>query len=111
MDIHCPSCGEPWDSYHMRYDEPHEWGEPDYRTNDFINGGSRFDGPDDPMRKAAEASGWRFASNSVLSLTACPSCKGASILADAIERRARVAVAAEINGDDDDGLVADLSGE
>lgn len=111
MDIHCPSCGEPWDSYHMRYDEPYEWGEPNYRTKDFIDAGSRFNGTDDPMRKAAEAAGWQFASDSVMSFTACPACRGDAILADAIDRKARVAIAALVNGDDDDGLVADLSME
>jgi len=111
MDIQCPSCGEPWDTYHMRYDEPYEWGEARHVTKDFVDAGSRFSGPDDPMCKAAQASGWQFASNSILSFTSCPSCKGRSVLADALVRKAIVAIAAEINGDDDDGLAADLSVE
>lgn len=111
MDIECPTCGEPWDTYHMRYDEPYDWGEPNYLTKDFVDAGSRFSGPDDPMRKAAQASGWQFASNSILSFTACPCCKGRPALDEAPVRKAIVSIAAEMNGDDDDGLAADLSME
>lgn len=109
MDISCPSCGEPFDIHHMRFDEPHEWGLAASATRQFIERGSRYDGANDPARKAAEAAGWRFASDSVLSFIACPCCKGESVLADALERRQKVAAAASINGDDDDGLAADLS--
>ena len=109
MDIRCPSCGEPYDHNHMRFDEPHEWGLGEFTRQSFIDRGSRFEGPDDPVRKAAEATGWRFASNSVLSFTRCPSCRTSSVLADAVERRAKVAAAAMLNGDDDDGFVADIS--
>ncbi|HRL52650.1 MAG TPA: hypothetical protein PK805_00260 [Acidovorax temperans] len=108
MDIQCPTCGEPWETYHMRYDEPYEWGQARYLTKEFVDAGSRFSGPDDPMCKAAQASGWQFESNSILSFTSCPSCKGRSVLADSLVRKGFVAIAAEINGDDDDGLATAL---
>lgn len=109
MDISCPTCGEPWDTYHLRYDEPHEWEAPPFMVKDFINGGSRFSGPQDPMRVAAEEAGWRFASSSVLSITHCPACKSQEPLPDASKRRQLVAVSALTNGDDDDGLAVELS--
>ena len=115
MDIQCPTCGEPYDQYHMRYDEPHEWSLPEFLLKEFLSNGARFSGPNDPVKMAAEAVGWKFASNSVLSFTHCPACRSGSILADAIERRAKVAIAADLNGDDDydddDGFVSDISGE
>ena len=109
MDISCPSCGEPFDFHHMRFDEPYEWGLTPSAVRQFIQRGSRFAGAADPVRKAAEAAGWRFASDSVLSFIACPGCKGGLVLADACERRLKAAAVASILGDDDDGLAADLS--
>lgn len=108
MDIQCPSCGEPWSVHHMRYDELYEWGLDAVTRKQFLDRGSRFDGPDDPARAAAAAEGWKFASDSVLSFTSCPCCKGESILQDAAQRRDFVAVAAMLSCDDD-SLATDLS--
>lgn len=109
MDIQCPSCGEPWDSYHMKEDEPWEWGLSESETTRFIKNGARFFGPDDPARKAAEAAGWKFASNSVLSFTRCPACKNGRLLHDAIQRQAMVSAIADTLGDDEDGMECELA--
>jgi len=58
MDIECPTCGEPWDSYHMRHDGPYEWGLSRQALDDFLARG-RFNGAADPALVAAEASGWK----------------------------------------------------
>lgn len=109
MDIHCPNCGEPWDTYHLRYDEPHEWDVPEFAVRDFVNGGSRFHGRDDIVRLAAEKAGWKFASDSVLSFVRCPACEGATQLPDADERRALTAVMADTLDGDEDGLAVELA--
>lgn len=113
MDIHCPNCDEAWDTHHLRYDEPHEWGLAEFMVKDFIDGGSHFSGPDDMVRLAAVRAGWQFASDSVLSFTRCPACKAheqrGHIDSGATERQALVAMAAELLGDDVDGLASELA--
>lgn len=111
MDISCPTCGEPWDAYHMRNDEPHEWDIPKTFLNEFLRDGSRFSGPTDPVKEAAEAAGWSFSTNSVLSFTRCPNCSGdeSKSLPGASDRRYLAAFMADLLGDDDDGLAAELN--
>jgi hypothetical protein len=108
MDITCASCGEPWDSYHMRHDEPHEWGLSALELKDILANG-RFSGPQDRIREAARAAGWEFATDSILSFTHCPCCVKATPLRDALARKERVAVIAELLDGDDDALASALS--
>lgn len=107
MDIHCPTCGEPWDSDHMQFDEPYEWDAP--FIEQFVAYGSRFSGPGDIVRLAAEKAGWQFATNSVLSFTRCPACEKCTPLRDAAERRAKAEVIAQAPDSDDDGLAVELN--
>lgn len=108
MDIECPTCGEPWDSYHMRYDEPHEWGVGKPFLQEFLDTG-RFTGKDDIVRIAAEAAGWEFATNSVFSFTRCPCCHKHTPLQDATARKEKVAALASVLDGDDDGLISMLA--
>jgi predicted RNA-binding Zn-ribbon protein involved in translation (DUF1610 family) len=108
MDIECPTCGEPWDSYHMRHDEAHEWGLSSIELREFLETG-RFTGPDDRVRKAAEAAGWEFATNSVFSFTRCPCCAKHTPLRDALARKEKTAVLAELLEGDEDGLISMLA--
>ena len=106
MDVYCANCGEPWDHYHMRNDEPWEWGLPEFTIREFVREG-RFHGPNDPVFKAAEAAGWKFAGNTPFAILRCPCCK------DGPERlgilRQKVIAAVAVLGNDEDGLVAALN--
>jgi predicted RNA-binding Zn-ribbon protein involved in translation (DUF1610 family) len=103
MDINCPTCGEQWDAYHMRHDEPHEWGLSDLELKDILSTG-RFNGPNDRIREAARAVGWEFATNSVMSFTRCPSCAKSRPLFDAQARKERTTVLAELLDGDEDAM-------
>lgn len=107
MEIECPNCGEPWDTYHMRHDEAHEWGLSNLELNDILESG-RFSGKEDRARNVAKAAGWEFAADSLLSFTRCPCCKDRTPLRDAITRQRAVATVAELLDGDDDGMVAML---
>lgn len=108
MDIECPTCGEPWDSYHMRHDEPHEWGLSRGELREFLEAG-RFAGPNDPVRKAAEVAGWEFATDSVFSFMRCPCCVKRTPLRDVLARKEKAAVLADLLDGDDDGLISMLA--
>lgn len=108
MDVTCANCGEPWDSYHLLYDEVGEWDVAPHLARDF-NRNPRFAGPDDPLRLAAERAGWRFAGDTPLAVLRCPACAGRERLPDASERQERTRLAVEILGDDEDGLIATLA--
>ena len=108
MDVTCANCGEPWDSYHMRNDEVWEWGLPEAMARAFARN-PRFSGPADPVRIAAERAGWKFAGASPVAILRCPSCKDREPLEDARERKAMTRIAGQLLGDDEDGLIAELS--
>ena len=102
MDVHCSTCGEPWDVYHLRHDAifetalPHEeaaaWREltPVLRLSPH-------------NRRAFSAAGYEFGS-SIMDVMRCPACpKGATPDPDKAALKAGLA---EILGDDEDGLAA-----
>ena len=109
MDIECPNCGEPWDTYHLRHDEAQEWGLSKPELKEFLDAGRVSGAKDDPVLTAAQACGWEFASESVLSFVKCPCCKRRSVLGDAIERRKAVEVLASALDGDDDALASELA--
>jgi hypothetical protein len=104
MDVHCTTCGEPWDVYHLRFDaifetdrshaEAKAWTElsPDLKL---LN---RY-------REKFKAVGYEFG-NSVVNVLRCPACpKDAKPDAD---RGALKAGIVEILGEDEDGIAATL---
>jgi hypothetical protein len=104
MDVHCTTCGEPWDTYHLRHDAIHEtdlspqeakaWSAlpHDQRL-------SRF------FREKFARAGYEFA-GSLMMVMRCPACpKGAKPDPDKAALKAGIA---EILGDDEDGLAATL---
>jgi hypothetical protein len=107
MDVFCATCGEPWDSDHLRFDEVWEWDLPEEIAHDFIRN-PRFSEPDDRVRLAAERAGWKFAGNSPMAIVCCPSCKGHTALTDAGDRIVKTKIAAHLLGDDKEGLIAEL---
>lgn len=109
MDIECPNCGEPWDSYHLRHDEPQEWGLSKEKLTPILETG-RFTGEEgDPVLAAAQACGWEFATDSLLSILKCPCCSRRSVLGDALERRKAVSLLASALDGDDDALASELA--
>jgi hypothetical protein len=110
MDIECPTCGEPWDTYHLRHDEPLEWsGLSAQELQDFLETG-RFSGvKEDRILAAAQACGWEFATESVLSFVKCPCCSRRSVLGDATQRRNAVQRLASVLDGDDDALASELA--
>src|SRR5262245_1094884 len=72
MDVHCSSCGEPWDVYHLRHDaifetdldpaEAEAWGS--------LSPAKRLSGR---YREKFEAAGYRFGA-SILDVVRCPCC-------------------------------------
>jgi hypothetical protein len=102
MDVHCSTCGEPWDVYHLRHDavfdtdlshdEAQAWGtlSPKARLE------TRY-------REKFQAAGWEFGA-SILDVRHCPCCpKEARINSD---KAAAKAALVEILGNDDDGIAA-----
>jgi hypothetical protein len=102
MDVHCTTCGEPWDVYHLRHDaifetdlspaEAKAWTElpPELRLRD------RY-------REKFKAVGFQFG-GSILNVMRCPACPK-----DAKPDPNRAAMKAgivEILGDDEDGMAA-----
>lgn len=83
MDIKCQHCGEPWDAWFLREELSEE----------------------SPADLAAL--GWKFGS-SRLNVKTCEACKGTPEKKAAGEYGAVAAVLAEMLGDDEDGLAAEL---
>jgi hypothetical protein len=104
MDVHCTTCGEPWDVYHLRHDaicetdlsaeEAKAWAAlpPEKRL-------SRL------FRDRFLTAGYEFG-GSMMILLRCPACpKGAK---PDPEKQAIKAELAVLLGDDEDGLAATL---
>lgn len=102
MDVHCSSCGEPWDVYHLRHEaifethldhaEAKAWCElsPELRLS------RRY-------REKFKAAGWIFGA-SILDVVHCPCCpKGAKL---DLDKAAMKAGLVEILGDDEDAIAA-----
>lgn len=100
MDVHCTTCGEPWDVYHLRHDAifetdlTHEdaeaWTELSQETRLNIR-----------YREKFKAVGYEFGA-SVINVLRCPACpKGARPDADKAAMKAGIE---EILGDDEDGI-------
>jgi hypothetical protein len=104
MDVHCSTCGEPWDVYHLRHEaifdtdlseeEAQAWGALSRKARL----APRY-------RQKFKAAGWQFGL-SILDVQHCPCCpKDAQINPD---QAAAKAALAEILGDDEDGLAAEF---
>ena len=104
MDVHCSSCGEPWDVYHLRHDAIFETDLDPAEAEAWrvLTASERLSSR---YREKFKVAGYEFGS-SVLVVTHCPACpKGAKPDPDKEALRAGLA---EILGDDEDGLAATL---
>lgn len=102
MDVHCSSCGEPWDVYHLWHDAIFETGLSHEEAEAWgsLPQASKLS---DRYRREFEAAGWKFG-RSVINVIRCPGCPQ-----DAKpdpERLQTKAALEQLLGEDEDGLAA-----
>lgn len=125
MDVTCATCGEPWDTHHLRHDEVHEteagdrW--VDYRLDceDWEKSYGDDPKPSPPpiekwegkltpfWREQFKARGWEFG-GSIYVVLRCSCCKVGKELDNAEERRQMRSIVGELLEGDDDGIAATL---
>jgi hypothetical protein len=102
MDVHCTTCGEPWDTYHLQFDVIYETGIDNVEAKAWTQLSQKMR-LSDCYRDRFRAIGFEFGS-SVLNVLRCPGCpKGAEPDPD---RAALKAGIVEVMGDDEDGIAA-----
>ena len=102
MDVHCSTCNEPWDVYHLWQDAIFETG---LTVEEAESWGvlPRTEKLADRYRNEFRAVGWEFG-QSMINVIRCPGCpKGAK---PDLERVHTKAALEELLGDDEDGLAA-----
>ena len=102
MDVHCSTCNEPWDVYHLWHEAIFETG---LSVEEAQAWASLFqkDKLSERYRQEFKAVGWEFG-QSVVNVVRCPACpKDAK---PDSERVATKAALEELLGDDEDGLAA-----
>ena len=102
MDVHCATCGEPWDTYHLRHDEIFETDLTYEEAQSWLDL-KPADKLGDRYREKFRAVGWEFG-QSVITVMRCPACPK-----DARPDPEQAAIKSEIEsllGDDEDGLAA-----
>ena len=102
MDVHCTTCGEPWDTYHLRHDAIYETG----LTSDQAKAWDRLPPQkrlSDHFRKEFAAAGYQFGP-SLMVLLRCPSCPKAA-KPDPEKTIIKAEIANLLDGDDD-GIAA-----
>jgi hypothetical protein len=102
MDVHCSSCGEPWDVYHLRHEAIFET-DLDPSEAKLWRGLTRRERLSPRYREELRAAGYEFGA-SIFDVNHCPSCpQGATPDPDKAALKAGLV---EILGDDEDGIVA-----
>ena len=102
MDVHCSTCGEPWDTYHLWHDAIWDTGlsEEEIKTWESLPQGDKLK---PKWREAFEAARYVFG-RTVINVVRCPVCPK-----DAKPDAAKTLLKAEIEnllGGDEDGLAA-----
>ena len=102
MDVHCSTCGEPWDVYHLRHDAIFETSLDHTEAKAWVGLPAR-QRLSTRYREKFRAVGWEFGA-SVLDVTRCPCCpKHAKPDPDKTDMKA---VLVDLLGDDEDGIAA-----
>ncbi len=104
MDVHCSSCGEPWDVYHLRHDAIFET-DLDRAEAEVWRSLSPKERLSSRYREKFQAAGYQFGA-SILDVMHCPACPK-----DAEPDPVKAAIKAgivELLGDDEDGIAATL---
>ena len=102
MDVHCTTCSEPWDVYHLRHEAIFETSL-SHEEAEAWRSLPRAEKLNDRYRKEFRAAGWEFG-HSVINVTRCPSCPKDS--KPNLERLHTKAALEELLGDDEDGLAS-----
>ena len=104
MDVHCTTCGEPWDVYHLRHDAIFET-DLSHAEAKAWTGLSPNLKLSDRYREKFKAIGYEFG-GSVLNVMRCPACpKDGKPDPD---RAAMKAGIVELLGNDEDGIAATM---
>jgi len=104
MDVHCTTCGEPWDVYHLQHDAIYETDLAHEKAKAWerLPPGKRLS---KHFREKFQNAGYEFG-GSIMALMRCPACpKGAK---PDPEKAAIKAELTNLLGDDEDGLAATL---
>jgi hypothetical protein len=102
MDVHCSTCNEPWDVYHLWHDAVFETSLGVEEAKAWMQL-SRKEKLTDHYRKQFRDAGWEFG-RSVINVIRCPSCpKDAKPHPDRIQTKAALE---RLFDDDEDGLAA-----
>jgi hypothetical protein len=102
MDVHCSSCGEPWDVYHLRHDAIFETDLDHAEAEAWrsLSGALRLS---PRYREKFKAAGWEFG-QSIMNVIRCPCCpKDAKPDPERLQTKAALE---GLLGDDEDGLAA-----
>lgn len=102
MDVHCTTCNEPWDTYHLWQDVVWDIGLTEEQA-EIWRTLPRSEKLNECYRKQFRAAGWEFG-RSVINVIHCPCCpKGAKPNLDRLHTKAALE---ELLGEDEDGLAA-----
>jgi hypothetical protein len=102
MDVHCTTCSEPWDVYHLWHDAIFET-RLSHEEAEAWRSLPRAEKLNDRYRREFRAAGWEFG-HSVINVIRCPSCpKDGKPHPERLQTKAALE---ELLGDDEDGLAA-----
>ncbi|SRR5579883_1026162 len=102
MDVHCSTCNEPWDTYHLWQDAVFDTGLSPEEAREWLSlpAGKRLS---ERYRKEFRAAGWEFG-KSVINVVRCPCCPtGARPDPEKVETKALLE---SLLAGDEDGLAA-----
>ena len=104
MDVHCSTCGEPWDTHYLRHDAIYDTGLTPEAT-EVWRGLKPSQKLADRYRKVFRAAGWEFGLT-IHNVVRCPCCpKDAKPNPERVQAKA---VLEQLLGGDEDGLAATL---
>lgn len=102
MDVHCSTCGEPWDTYHLWHDAIFET-KLSFEEAEAWRTLPHADKLSPRYREKFRAAGYEFG-NSVINVVRCPACpKDAKPNPDRVATKAALE---DLLGDDEDGLAS-----
>jgi hypothetical protein len=102
MDVHCSTCHEPWDVYHLRHEAIFET-DLSHEEAEAWRGLSTRERLLSRYREKFRAAGWEFG-RTVMNVVRCPCCpKDAAPNPERVHTKAAIE---EIMGDDEDALAA-----
>ena len=102
MDVHCTTCGEPWDVYHLWHDAIYETGLTEEQVEIWksLPHGEKLNCC---YREQFRAAGWEFG-RGVINVVRCPACpKEAKPDTERLQTKAALE---QMFGEDEDGLAS-----